>query len=134
MLSPSVALVTGHGAGSGAPRDLDWAALARGARTIVLYMALARLAAIAQALITAGRDADEPVALLSDATTARQRCVRTTLGRAAADAAVLEPGAPTLVVVGPVVGLSDVLAAVQQSGPGRLVDHPLLQAAGAHGG
>jgi hypothetical protein len=60
--------------------------------------------------------------------------VRTTLGRAAADAAVLEPGAPTLVVVGPVVGLSDVLAAVQQSGPGRLVDHPLLQAAGAHGG
>ena len=33
MLSPSVALVTGHGAGSGAPRDLDWAALARGARS-----------------------------------------------------------------------------------------------------
>ena len=69
MLSPSVALVTGHGAGSGAPRDVDWAALARGARTIVLYMALARLAAIAEALMAAGRDADEPVALLSDATT-----------------------------------------------------------------
>ena len=44
MLSPSVALVTGHGAGSGAPRDVDWAALARGTRTIVLYMALGRLA------------------------------------------------------------------------------------------
>jgi uroporphyrin-III C-methyltransferase len=133
MLSPSVALVTGHG-GSGAPRDLDWAALARGARTIVLYMALARLAAIAQALITAGRDADEPVALLSDATTARQRCVRTTLGRAAADAAILEPGAPTLIVIGPVVGLGALLATGQQSAPARLVGEPLAQVAGAHGG
>ena len=77
---------------------------------------------------------DEPVALLSDATTARQRCVRTTLGRAAADAAVLEPGAPTLVVVGPVVGLSEVLAAHQQSAPARLIDQSLPQAAGAPGG
>ena len=70
----------------------------------------------------------------SDATTARQRCVRTTLGRAAADAAVLEPGAPTLVVVGPVVGLSELLAAHQQSAPARLVDQSLPQAAGAPGG
>ena len=97
-------------------------------------MALARLAEIAEALMAAGRDADEPVALLSDATTLRQRCVRTTLGRAAAEGAVLEPGAPTLVVVGPVVGLSEVLAAHQQSAPARLVDHSLPQAASAPGG
>src|ERR671910_2356799 len=45
MLSPSVALVTGHGAGSGAPQGVDWAALARGMPTIVLYMGLGRLAA-----------------------------------------------------------------------------------------
>ena len=135
MLSPSVALVTGHGAGSGAPRDLDWAALARGPRTIVLYMARARLAAIAR-----GPD-DWPAVMRTsrsrcsrDATTARQRCVRTTLGRAAADAAVLEAGAPTLVVVGPVVGLSEVLAAHQQSAPARLIDQSLPQAAGAPGG
>ena len=133
MLSPSVALVTGHGAGSGAPRDVDWSALACGTRTIVLYMALGRLAEIAEALIAAGRDRDEPVALLSDATTARQRCVRTTLADAAA-AALIEPGAPTLVVIGPVVGLSELIAAGQQIAPARLVDHPLPQAAGAHGG
>ena len=48
MLSPSVALVTGHNAGSGEVRDVDWAALARGAGTIVLYMARGRLAAIAR--------------------------------------------------------------------------------------
>jgi uroporphyrin-III C-methyltransferase len=134
MLSPSVALVTGHGAGSGAQREVDWAALARGPRTIILYMALGRLAEIAAALMTAGRDADEPVALLGDATTARQRCVRTTLRRAAADAVLLEAGAPTLVVIGPVVGLSELLGATQQSAPARLADHPLPQVAGAHGG
>jgi uroporphyrin-III C-methyltransferase len=134
MLAPSVALVTGHGVGSGAPRDVDWAALARGARTLVLYMARGRLAAIAAALMTAGRDPDEPVALLSDATTLRQRCVRTTLGRAPADAAVLEPGAPMLVAIGPVVGLGELLAAHQQSAPARLIDRALPKAAGAHGG
>jgi uroporphyrin-III C-methyltransferase len=134
MLSSSVALVTGHGAGSGAPRDVDWAALARGTRTIVVYMGFGRLAEIAAALIAAGRDADEPALLLADATTPRQRCVRTTLGRAPADAAVLDPGAPTLVVIGPVVGLSELLAARQQNAPARLIDQSLPQAAGAPGG
>jgi len=134
MLSPSVALVTGHGAGDGCQRDIDWPALARGTRTIVLYMGLRLLAEIAEALIAAGRDADEPVALLSEATTARQRCVRTTLGNVACATARIEPGAPTLVVIGPVVGLSELVAAGQQIAPARLVEHALPQAAGAQGG
>jgi uroporphyrin-III C-methyltransferase len=134
MLSPSVALVTGHGAGSGAPRDVDWSALARGTRTIVLYMGLRRLAEIAKALIDAGRDAGEPVAVLSEATTARQRCVRTTLGAAAAQAAQIEPGAPTLIVIGPVIGLSVLLATIQEIAPARVVEHALPQAAAAQGG
>jgi uroporphyrin-III C-methyltransferase len=103
-------------------------------RTIVLYMALGRLAEIAQALIAAGRDPDEPVALLSEATTARQRCVRTTLGKAAADVALIDPGAPTLIVIGPVVGLSELLAAGQQIAPARPIDPALPRAATAQGG
>ena len=134
MASPSVALVTGHGAGDGCPRAVDWPALAPGMRTIVLYMGLRRLTEIAAALIAAGRDRDEPVALLSEATTTRQRCVRTTLGNVAADAARIKPGAPTLIVIGPVVGLSEVLAAGQQIAPARLVEQALPQAATAHGG
>jgi uroporphyrin-III C-methyltransferase len=134
MLSPSVALVTGHGAGDGCQRDVDWVALARCTRTIVLYMGLRRLAEIAEALIAAGRDPDEPVALLSEATTARQRCVRTTLCDAAADAARIEPGSPTLVVIGPVVGLSELLGRSQQIAPARLIDQALPQAAAAQGG
>jgi uroporphyrin-III C-methyltransferase len=133
MLSPSVALVTGHGAGDGCPRDVDWPALARGSRTIALYMALRRLAEIAAALIAGGRDPDELVALVSDATTARQRCVRTTLREAAAAAALIEPGAPTLVVIGPVVGLREILTAGQQIAPAR-VEHAVPQVAAAQGG
>jgi uroporphyrin-III C-methyltransferase len=134
MLSPSVALVTGHGAGDGFQRDVDWAALARGTRTIVLYMALRRFPEIRQSLLAGGGDPEEPVALLSEATTARQRCLRTTLGNAAADAALIDPGAPTLVVIGPVVALSELLAGHQQIAPARLIDYSLPQAAGAQGG
>jgi len=133
MLSPSVAFVTGHGAGSGAPRDVDWAALGRSARTIVLYMGLRLLAKVAEALIAAGRDPDEPVVLLSDATTARQRCLRSKLADAAAAAALIEQGAPTLIVIGPVVGLREMLAAGQQNAPALLIDEAVPRTAGAQG-
>jgi uroporphyrin-III C-methyltransferase len=132
MLSAAAVFVTGQSAGGGRLRGADWGALARGAPTIVLYMALGRLAEIAGALISAGRDPNEPVALLSEATTARQRCLRTTLGEAAAAAALIEPGAPTLIVIGPVVGLGEMLAAGQQIAPARVVD-PRPRTVGARG-
>jgi uroporphyrin-III C-methyltransferase len=133
MLSASAVFVTGQSAGGGTPRDVDWGALARGTSTIVLYMARGRLAEIAGALISAGRDPNEPVALLSEATTARQRCLRTTLGEAAAAAALIEPGAPTLIVIGPVIGLGEILAAGQQTAPARIVDHARPRTVGARG-
>jgi uroporphyrin-III C-methyltransferase len=132
MLSASVAFVTGQCAGGNGP-GTDWDALARGARTMVLYMALGRLSEIAGALIGAGRDPNESVALLSEATTARQRCLRTTLAEAAATAALIKPGAPTLIVIGPVVGLGEILAAGQETAPARIVDHAEPRAARARG-
>ena len=101
----SVAFVTGHHAGGGEARDVDWAALARGARTLVLYMALQRLPAIAEALLAAGRDPHDPVAILCDATTPRQRLLRTTLAEAAAVAAKVDRSSATLIAIGPVVAL-----------------------------
>jgi siroheme synthase len=98
----------------------------------VLYMALGRLAAIAEALIAAGRDSDEPVALLCDATSARQRCLRTTLADAAAAAALIEPGTPTVIVIGAVAGLHEMLAG-QQSAPALWIDEAMPKAAGARG-
>jgi uroporphyrin-III C-methyltransferase len=115
-LSRSVAFVTGHEAG-GDDREVDWAALAKGAETLVLYMALARLPAIAQALLAAGRDPHDPVALLCDATTPRQRSRQTTLLEAAVTAAQVPQGSATLVVIGPVVALGDLLSPWLENAP-----------------
>jgi uroporphyrin-III C-methyltransferase len=104
----SVAFVTGHHAGDA--RDPDWTALAQGADTLVLYMAAQRLPAIAEALLAAGRDPRDPVAILCDATTPQQRCQRTILGDAAAIADGVDPTAATLIVIGPVVGLGELLS------------------------
>ena len=99
----AVALVTGHASNGEVPDGIDWTALARGASTLVLYMALKHLEAIAARLLAAGRAADEPVALVSRAATAAQRVLETTLGRAAADAAAAGIEPPAIIVVGPAV-------------------------------
>jgi uroporphyrin-III C-methyltransferase len=116
-LAQSVAFVTGHHAGGGEARDVDWPALAKGARTLVLYMALTRLPAITQALLAAGRDPHEPVAFLSEATTPRQRVRRTTLAEAAAVATPVDRTSATLIVIGPVVALSDLLSPWLETAP-----------------
>jgi uroporphyrin-III C-methyltransferase len=115
----SVAFVTGHQAGGDA-REVNWAALAKSAHTLVLYMALQRLPAITQALLAAGRAPQDPVAILSDATTPRQRLLRTTLSQAAAVAADVDRSRATLIAIGPVVALSDLLAPWLEMAPAAL--------------
>ncbi len=85
----AVTFITGHGADGKLPA-LDWAALAKGAPTLVLFMARKNAGEIAAKLIAAGRAADEPAAIVSDATSGKQSVAVTTLaelGEAAADAA-----------------------------------------------
>ena len=114
MRAQTVAFVTGQSAGGS--RAVDWSALGTGAETIVLYMAQKRLPEIATALMRAGRAPDEPVALLSEATTPRQRRTLTTLAAAAGLSERADDG-PTLIVIGPVVGLSELLSPWQQTAP-----------------
>jgi uroporphyrin-III C-methyltransferase len=100
----AVTFVTGHGADGNVPA-LDWAAIAKGSPTIVLYMVLAHADEIVAKLIEAGRSADEPAAIVSDATFAAQNVRITTLselGRAAK-----ESGAPAIFVIGENVKLRD---------------------------
>jgi uroporphyrin-III C-methyltransferase len=75
--SPGVILVTGH-AGEGR-EEPDWAALARTGLTLVVYMGVARAAAITAQLLSAGLRADLPAAVVSAAHTADQRHALTTL-------------------------------------------------------
>jgi uroporphyrin-III C-methyltransferase len=118
----SVAFVTGHHAGGGDARDVDWAALASGAGTLVLYMAAQRMPAIADALLAAGRDPQDPVAILCDATTPRQRLLRTTLSEAASVAAGVDRSSATLIAIGPVVALSELLSPWLEAAPATLPD------------
>ena len=93
----AVTFITGHGADGKLP-DLDWSAIARGAPTIVLYMARGFAGEIAAKLIAAGRASDEPAAIVSDASLATQQVHVTTLGRLGA--AALESTSPAILVIG----------------------------------
>jgi len=101
----AVTFLTGHNLSGQVPDDLDWPAIARGSPVIVIYMALKHLQHIAGRLVDAGRAPDEPVAIVSKASTEDQRVIETTLARCHEDAAAdgIEP--PCLVVVGRVVAL-----------------------------
>lgn len=104
----SCLLVTAHLRDGGL--DLDWPALARPRQTLVVYMGLAALPALARELIAHGLDANTPAAVVEQGTTSGQRVVAGALGelpRLAAEAGV-EP--PALTIVGEVVKLRQRLA------------------------
>jgi uroporphyrin-III C-methyltransferase len=97
----AVTFLTGHDSDGALPGGLDWRAIAQGAPVLVLYMASRHLPSIAERLMSGGRRSEEPVAVISKATTAEQRVVVSTLGEVAAAAAGIE--APSIVVIGEVV-------------------------------
>lgn len=80
---------------------VDYAALARLGGTLLLLMAVGRLAAVCAALVAGGLDPATPVALVSSGSLPGQRTVVTTLAGAAVDGADVR--APAVVVVGEVV-------------------------------
>ena len=104
-VNSAVTFVTGHDASGLVPDSVDWQALAKGAPVLVIYMALKHLEQITGRLIAGGRRADEPVAIVSKATTAEQRVLETSLARASKDAEASRIEPPALVVVGDVVRL-----------------------------
>jgi len=104
-VNSAVAFVTGHDATGEVPDAVNWAALAKGAPVIVIYMALKHIALIADRLLSGGRAPDEPVAVISKATTSEQTVLETTLGTCAADVAKSGIEPPAMVVVGQVVRL-----------------------------
>ncbi len=105
-LARSFAVVTASGAGGEA---VDLAPVARGADTLVVLMAAARLEETCRALVAAGRPPSEPAAVVSWATTPRQRTVLGTLEGLPALARAAGIHAPATLVVGEVVGVAAAL-------------------------
>ena len=100
----AVTFITGHGADGKLPK-LDWAALAKGSPTLVLFMARKHAGEIAAKLMAAGRAANEPAAIVSDATFDKQHVIVTTLATLGEAAAAST--APAIIVIGENVKLRD---------------------------
>jgi len=98
--SSQVVFVTGHEAeGKGASR-IDWAWLAGFGGTIVLYMAMAKLEAIVEQLIANRMPERTPVAIVSEATSARQKLLKGSLGEIAELVRREGIGSPAIVIIG----------------------------------
>lgn len=106
----AVSFVTGHLAGSGKTELLDWESISKATPVIVVYMAMKKIDIIAEKLMQAGRSPQEPVAIITQATTPQQQVLTTTLRTAASEAknAGLEP--PSIIVFGAVASYAERLA------------------------
>jgi len=102
----SVTFVTGHRKADG--QMLDWKALAIPHQTLVVYMGLLQAKDIEVNLLTNGRDANTPVALINKGTTKNQQVITGTLSELSTLGGGLE--GPTLMIIGEVVALSSKLA------------------------
>ncbi|HEY6136117.1 MAG TPA: uroporphyrinogen-III C-methyltransferase [Rubrivivax sp.] len=103
-----VVLVTGHAGPDG--DGPDWDALARCGLTLVIYMGVARLPLLVDALLRGGLHADTPTAIITAAHTPRQRHALCTL--AGLQDTVEREGlaSPAILVLGDVVQAAPMLA------------------------
>jgi uroporphyrin-III C-methyltransferase/precorrin-2 dehydrogenase/sirohydrochlorin ferrochelatase len=101
-------VVSGHVAPDDERSLVDWPAIARLRGTVVVLMAVERLAAIASTLIEHGRPPTTPASVIQDGTTSAQRSVTATLATIASAAAELSP--PAILVIGEVVAVGERLA------------------------
>jgi uroporphyrin-III C-methyltransferase len=115
-VNSAVTFVTGHSSDGTVPDGVDWQAIARGSSVIVIYMGLRHLDAIAARLLAAGRAPDEPVAIVSKATTPDQRVLVSTLAEAAAAATASGIEGPTIIAIGEVVRMRAALDWVGDTG------------------
>ena len=110
----AVAFITGHEDPAKPESALDWRALAAFPGTLVVYMGVRQLDAIAQQLQAGGRDGAQPAALIERGTFARQRAVTATLATIADVAAQQRIRAPAIAVFGEVAALRERLRWFEQ--------------------
>jgi uroporphyrin-III C-methyltransferase/precorrin-2 dehydrogenase/sirohydrochlorin ferrochelatase len=101
----TLTFVTGHARAGGVP-DLDWAALARPAQTVVVFMGVDTAAVIAERLISAGRDGRTPIAVIENGT--RPDEVRVYGELSELPFLIAEEGitGPALLIIGEVAGIA----------------------------
>ncbi len=97
----AVTFISGHSK-DGAP-DADWAGLARGGQTVVVYMGVATAGIVAERLVAHGMDPATPAAVVENGTRADQRLVVGRLADLARLIARHRIDGPALIIIGEVV-------------------------------
>jgi len=108
-VNQSVTFVTGHDQSGSTPSALDWTSISKGSQVIVIYMGMKHIAQIARHLIEAGRSLQDPVAVVTTATTDDQQVLETTLGTVVGDIAKAKLAPPAIICVGQSVLMRQVL-------------------------
>lgn len=99
-VNQSVTFLSGHDRTGLMPSAIDWDAVSKGSQVIVMYMAIKHMPDIVEKLIAAGRDPDEPVAVVNNATRPDMQVLETSLKTVIADLEASNIGAPAIVCVG----------------------------------
>ncbi|OHC29756.1 MAG: uroporphyrinogen-III C-methyltransferase [Pseudomonadales bacterium RIFCSPLOWO2_12_59_9] len=102
-----VTLVTAH---TQDDSSLNWAALAQGGTTLVVYMGVAKLPEILESLLAGGMRGDMPVALIENASLPQQRECRSNLAAMHQDALDFKLKSPAILVIGEVAAAAQMLA------------------------
>ncbi len=105
----SVAFVTGHEDPTKPESKVHWDHIATGIGTLVFFMGMKNLPNIVDNLVSHGRSADTPVALIQWGTRTDQRVVTGTLRNIVDRVSAAKLGPPAIIVVGEVVALRDKL-------------------------
>ena len=105
----SVCFITGHEDPTKETSGHNWDVYAKSNSTLVFYMGVKNLPMIADSLMSHGRSADTPVALVYRGTSCRQRTLVSTLANVAAEAEAAKFEAPSIIVVGTVCSLAEKL-------------------------
>ena len=99
-VNQSVTFLSGHDRTGLMPSAIDWHAISKGSQVIVMYMAIKHMPDICEKLLAAGRDPNEPVAVVKNATRADMQVLETTLTKALDDITRSGIGAPAIVCIG----------------------------------
>lgn len=109
-VSRGVTLVTAH---TQDDSSLNWAALAQGGTTLVVYMGVAKLSEIQGSLLAGGMRNDMPVAMIENASLPTQRECRSSLAQMQLDAHDFQLKSPAILVIGEVAASSQAIALAQ---------------------
>ncbi|HKX55674.1 MAG TPA: siroheme synthase CysG [Xanthomonadales bacterium] len=109
----ALTFVTGHSAAGKPPQGhsgVQWQAIAGEGRTTAIYMGLKQAASIRQELLQAGISGELPIALIANGSRENQRVLYGSVMQLPQLAAAIEPGAPTLLIIGQVAALGSTLS------------------------